>query len=212
MDPATPSSVPSEFALLVTALGGVPDFRKRQGKLHPLSGTLALVVLGLMAGSRSLSAIRRFGRCHPEVLDPLGLRAVPSVATLSRILAGVEPATVRTALRVFAASVVAARHVAPTVVAMDGKALRGVYDAAEPALLLHLFAQQSAIVLDQVAVGPLRDEVRAAETWITTLAEAFPGLAVLTADALYADRDLCAAIVAQEYAYLLRLKKTSPSC
>jgi hypothetical protein len=84
--------------------------------------------------------------------------------------------------------------------------------ATEPALLLHLFAQQSAIVLDQVAVGPVRDEVRAAEAWITTLAETFPGLTVLTADALYADRDLCAAIVAQEYAYLLRLNKTNRPC
>jgi hypothetical protein len=212
MEPAPSSSVSSEFAQLVSALGSVPDFRKRQGKLHPLPGSLALVVLGLMAGRRSLSAIRRFGRSHPEVLDPLGLRAVPSVAILSRILAGVEPTAVRAALRSFAAGVAGSRQVEPTVVAMDGKALRGVHDATEPALLLHLFAQQSAIVLDQVAVGPVRDEVRAAEAWITTLAETFPGLTVLTADALYADRDLCAAIVAQEYAYLLRLNKTNRPC
>lgn len=208
-EPAGSSPVSEEFALLVAALEGVPDFRNRRGKLHPLAGTLALVVLGLMGGCRSLSAIRRFGRGHPEVLAPLGLRAAPSVATLSRILAGVEPAAVRAALRAFARAVAGARRAAPAVVAMDGKALRGVHDAAEPALLLHLFAQQGALVLDQLAVGPLRDEVRAAEAWIATLAREFPGLAVLTSDALYAERDLCAAIVAQEYAYLLRLKKTS---
>lgn len=208
-EPAGSSTVAEEFALLVEALGRVPDFRKRRGKLYPLPGALALVVLGLMAGCRSLSAIARFGRSHPAALAPLGLRSTPSVPTLSRILAGVEPAAARAALRAFARAVADARRVAPTVVAMDGKALRGVHDATEPALLLHLFAQQGALVLDPVAVGPLRDEVRAAEAWIARLAQEFPGLAVLTADALYADRDLCAAIVAQECAYLLRLKKTS---
>ncbi len=76
----------------------------------------------------------------------------------------------------------------------------------------HLFAQQSALVLDQLTVGAVKDEVHAAERWITTLAATFPGLTVLTADALSADRDLCAAIVAREYAYLIRLKKTNSVC
>lgn len=40
------------------------------------------------------------------------------------------------------------------------------------------------------------------------MASLFPGLTVLTADALSADQDLCAAIVGQDYAYLLKLKKT----
>jgi DDE_Tnp_1-associated len=64
-------SASDEFALLMTALAQVADFRKPQGKHHPLPGVLALVVLGLMADCRSLSAIRRFGRCHPEVLPTL---------------------------------------------------------------------------------------------------------------------------------------------
>ena len=75
---------------------------------------------------------------------------------------------------------------------------------------LHLFAQERALVLDQLTVGSVKDEVRAPQRWITTLAETFPGLRVLTADALNANCDLCAAIVAQEYAYLIRLKK--PAC
>lgn len=206
------SSVPAEFALLVCALEGVPEFRDGRGRRHPLAGTLALVVLGLMAGCRSLSAIRRFGRGHPAVLAPLGLARTPSVATLSRILAGVDAGAVRAALRAFAGAAAAARATAVEVVALDGKTLRGVHEGDDPAHVLHVFAHRGALALDQVAVGPLADEVGAAEAWIATLAREFPGLAVLTADALYADRDLCAAIVAQDYAYLLRLKKTSPRC
>ena len=203
------SSTAPEFALLVASLAQIPEFRKRQGKLHPLAATLALVVLGLMAECRSLSAIMRFGRAHPEVLPELGLRRVPSVPTLSRILAGVSPEVVRDALRAFSRALAEQRAASVAVVAVDGKCLRGAHETNAPAHVLHLFAQESALVLDQLGVRSVREEVGAAERWIRTLAGSFPGLAVLTADALYADRDLCAAIVAQEYAYLIRLKKTN---
>jgi len=209
---AETATAATEFAELVAGFARVPDFRKPQGKLHPLPGVLALVVLGLMGECRSLSAIRRFGRSHPEIVPALGLRSVPSVPTLSRVLAGVAPAAVREALRSFARALTAARGTSVGVVAMDGTTLRGVHEGAGPTHLLHLCAQESALVLDQVTVGSVKDEVRAAERWITTLVETFPGLRVLTADALYADRDLCAAIVAQEYAYLIRLKQTSMRC
>ena len=115
MPPAMPphegAPVADEFALLVASLAGIPDVRKRKGKRHPLPGVLALVVLGLMAESRLLSAIRRFGCCHPEVLPALGLRRVPSVPTLSRVLAGLRPDALRDALRDFARALAVARDV-----------------------------------------------------------------------------------------------------
>ena len=210
-----PSMVPDEFALLVACLAPIPDVRKPQGKRHPLTGVLALVVLGLMGECRSLSAIRRFGRCHPEVLSALGLRSVPSVPTLSRVLAGLRAEALRDALRDFTRALAVEREATMgvvAVVAVDGKTLRGVHEGESPAHLLHLFAHESGLVLDQLLVDSVRDEVTAAQRWIETLAQTFPGLRVLTADALYADRDLCATIVGQEYAYLIRLKKTSARC
>lgn len=197
-----------EFALLRAQLATIPDFRKAKGKQYVLADVLSLVVLGLMAGCRSLSAISRYGKCHPEMVPQLGLRAVPSVPTLSRILAGVAPTEVRNALRGFAGDLLEYRRVTPTVVAIDGKSLRGVHEGAKPAHVLHLFAVQSDVVLDQVPVASVRGEVPAAEAWITSLAKTFPGLEVLTADALYANQDLCAAIVAQDFDYLIKLKKT----
>jgi hypothetical protein len=38
----------------------------------------------------------------------------------------------------------------------------------------------------------------------------FPGLTILTGDALYVEQDLCAAVVAGQRDYVLRLKKTNP--
>lgn len=199
------------FACLLRHLGLVADHRHARGRVHPLPGVLGLVVLGLLAGCRSLSAIHRYAAIHPEVLAPLGLRRVPSIPTLSRVLGGVTPADLRTALRAFTTELAQTQAADLAVVAVDGKTLRGVHEDDAPAQVLHLFAQEAALVLDQVLCGPVKGEVAATATWITTIAQHFPGLEVLTADALYAAQDLCAAIVAQDFDYLVRLKQTSPS-
>lgn len=205
--PHTRSAVADEFAVLVDILRTVPEFRKRKGPRHPLPGVLGLVVLGLMANCRSLSAISRYARIHPDILPVLGLIRPPSVPTLSRVLAGVDPGQVRIALLEFTRALLTTRTQVPDVVALDGKCLRGVHEGELPAHVLHVFGHEAGVVLDQLLVPSARDEITAAEQWIATVAAQFPGLSVLTADALDADQDLCATIVAQDYAYLLRLKK-----
>lgn len=207
--PPTPA-IADEFAVLLRHLQTVPEFRRRRGIRHPLAGVLGLTVLGLMAGGRSLSVIHRYGTIHPEVVVPLGLRRSPSVPTLSRMLGGIVPAELRAALLGFTQELAQDRQADLTAVAIDGKTLRGVHEDNEPAQVLHSFAQEAGLVLDQVGLSSRREEVTAAEAWIATVADQFPGLAVLTFDALYGDQDLCKAIVAQDFAYLIRLKKTNP--
>jgi hypothetical protein len=204
------SSVPEEFALLVAAFAAITDTRFARGKVHPLPGVLALVVLGLMADCRSLSAISRFGQIHPEVLAPLGLRRSPSVATLHRLLRRVAVAEVRTALAAFTRQLLATRTGQPDigVVAVDGKTLRGVWEGGEQLHVVQVFAHRSALALDQVAVATVPDETGAAQDWLAQVAATFPGVRVLTGDALYAERDLCAAVVDGHRDYVLRLKKT----
>jgi hypothetical protein len=207
------STVPEEFALLVASFAAITDPRFARGKVHPLPGVLALVVLGLMAGCRSLSAISRYGQIHPEALAPLGLRRSPSVATLHRLLRQVSVPEAREALAAFTRQVLAARtgQADVGVVAVDGKTLRGVWEGGAQLHVLQVFAQTSALSLDQVAVATVPDETLAAQDWLASVAETFPGLSVLTGDALYAERDLCAAVVAGPRDYVLRLKKTNPS-
>lgn len=207
--PAT-STVPEEFALLVAAFAAITDPRFARGKVHPLPGVLALVVLGLMAGCRSLSAISRYGQIHPEVLAPLGLRRSPSVATVHRLLRCVSVAEVRAVLRDFTRQLQQQRTAGTAVgtVAVDGKTLRGVWEGGKQLHLLHLFAHDSVLALDQLPVPSVPDETSAAQDWLATVAETFPGLSILTGDALYAEQDLCAAVVDGQRDYVLRLKKT----
>lgn len=209
--PTASLDIADEFACLMAQLRTVVDHRHARGRVHPLAGVLGLTVLGLLAGCRSLSAIHRYAAIHPEVLAPLALRRPPSIPTLSRVLGGVQPVELRAALAAFTAELAQRQGADLAVVAVDGKTLRGVHEDERPAHVLHLFAQEAALVLDQALCGPIRGEVTATAAWMATMAAQFPGLEVLTADALYADHDLCAAIVAQDFAYLMRLKQTSPT-
>ena len=208
--PTPATTVPAEFAVLLECLARVGDPRFARGKVHPLPGVLGLTVLGLMAGCRSLSAIGRFGQIHPEVLGPLGLRRSPSVATLHRLLGRVAVTEVRQALRAFAARLLAGRADAASAaaVAVDGKTLRGVREDDAQLHVLQVFAHEGALALDQVAAAPLRGEAAACAAWVAAMADAFPGLRVLTGDAVFAEQSLCAAIVADQRDYLVRLKKT----
>ena len=211
--PAT-SAVPEEFGLLVARFAALTDPRHARGKVHPLPGILALVVLvvlGLLAGCRSLSAISRYGTIHPEVLGPLGLRRSPSVATLHRLLGMATVAEVRAVVRAFAQDLLARRDppAAVSEVALDGKTLRGTHEDGTPLHVLRAFAQHAGLGLDQALAAPLRGEVSAATRWLDEVADAFPGLAILTGDALFAEQSLCAAVVAGQRDYVFRLKKTS---
>jgi hypothetical protein len=129
-----------------------------------------------------------------------------------RLLRQVSVAEARTALAAFARHLLAARtgRSAVGVVAVDGKTSRGVWQGNSQLHLLPLFAQTSALGLDQFAVGSALEETAAAQDWLATAAAAFPGLTILTGDALYVEQDLCAAVVAGQRDYVLRLKKTSP--
>jgi hypothetical protein len=204
------TSVAQEFALLRSCLATIPDPRYPRGRVHPLEGVLSLSVLALMADCRSLSSIHRFGELHPQVLELLDLRRSPSVATLARLLRRVSVAQVAEALRSFVQKLLEGRYLGePLVVAADGKTLRGVWEEGQQLGALHLFVHQAQLALDQVRTLYHVEEARATKTWLEELAGQFPGLAVLTGDALLADRDLCAAIVAQDQDYLVKLKKTN---
>ena len=107
-------------------------------------------VLGLMARCRSLSEIRRFGELHPEVLPGLKLRRSPSVPTLGRVLRGVSAAEVREARRTFTQQLLKMRGLEKGMtVAADGKSCRAVWEEGRQLGLVHLFAQEARVSLDQ---------------------------------------------------------------
>lgn len=92
----------AELDSLADAMLAVPDPRKRQGQRHRIDDLLALIVAGMLTGSRTLYAVTEWfwsGEAA-QVLDALDLRRVelPSHTTLWRLLRQIDLPTYEAAL------------------------------------------------------------------------------------------------------------------
>jgi predicted transposase YbfD/YdcC len=130
---------------LLTALAAVPDFRRRRGRRHELTGVLAIAACACLTGTTSYAAISEWctaqGRAVLDRLDqqPCG-RALPCESTLRRCLQTTDAPALDAAVAGWAGARLAAQqavaaHAADQlllpssagrrVIAVDGKTLRG---------------------------------------------------------------------------------------
>lgn len=170
-----------------------------------MSAVLGLAVVAVLAGMKSLEAISQFGRDRGSGLAfALGFRRAktPVKSMLSDLFRMLDRDAVEAAIQRW----LAARHTAGwEVVTMDGKALRGSAAGEVPAVhLLTAYASQAAAVLGQLAVGAKTNEHKVALELLGIL----PPLngAVVTADAMFTHRDVCAAIRGRGGDYVLPVK------
>ena len=131
-------------------------------------------------------------------------KGVPSADTLRRVMVALEP-------QAFAAcfqSWVGARASAlkGEIIAVDGKAIKGAYDAASrttPLYLLHVWATEQRLLLGQRAVGGAPGESPGAEAVLKLLT--LTG-AVVTGDANLCTKRVAQTVVAQGADYVVALK------
>ena len=120
---------------LLAAFATVPDPRASSGRRHPLPAILALSPAAMLSGARSLYAIAQWGRLQPPgVVRALGFTrpGTPCVATLHRLFRRLDAGAFEAALAIWAQ-----RHVGPgVVIAVDGKALRGIHGEELPGVRL----------------------------------------------------------------------------
>lgn len=193
---------------LADVLADIPDPRSRHGRVHPLGAVLGLVVLGLLMGKRSLSAIARLGRNYgPPLAHALGFRRgkTPAKSTLSEILRDTDAQAVEDAL---ARWVGARLPEGIAQLALDGKAVRGSRDGEFPGQhLLAAYAPQAEAVLAQMRVDGKTNEHKAALRLLGILP--LSGR-VVTGDAMFCQRDLAEKVVGGGGDYVFVVKDNQP--
>jgi DDE_Tnp_1-associated/Transposase DDE domain len=194
---------------LTEALAAIPDPRSRRGRRFPLLPCLCLVVLGLLAGRKSLKAIlemrENFGDGLPLALGFPRSR-FPSADALSELLSRLDPDAVEAALSAWVLS-----RLAPDdarVLAIDGKILRGSRDGLIPGHhLIAAYAPDAEAVLAQMRVDAKTNEHKAALELLGLLP--LKG-AIITGDAMFCQRDVAKAIDDAGGDYVLTVKANQP--
>ena len=196
---------------LFGCLEQLADPRKARGVRHPFQAILRLTLLGLVCGQTTMAHIALFARMHwPALKEPLGfLRDHPTHATtISRTLAGVPYEQLQSALTGWVARVVADQEVTASV---DGKWAKQSEDVSvNPLVMVNVLAHDLKLCLAQWPASEKRYEPGVLREQLGQLFERYPGLRLLTMDALYAERDLCQAIVGHGRDYLVRIKGNPP--
>jgi len=181
---------------LLSLFSQVADPRRGQGKMYPLAPILLFTVLSMLAGARSYRQVHAFIQAHLERLNAtfgVSLRRAPAYSSVRFILHGLDALEMERVFRAHAASLAdpAVQDVIiPAAVALDGKTLRGSFDAfhdRKAAHVLSAFAADGQIILGHVAVAEKSNEIPAAQEMIASL-----GLQgrLFTLDAMHCQKNL----------------------
>ena len=192
---------------LVDVLAEVPDFRKSQGRRHPLPAILALACAATLCGYKSYGAMAAWGKNYGhELAEALGFARgkTPAVGTLHTVFRSLDKKALEQALATWAECVLAAlpkhdqkrdQKEGPPALALDGKTLCGSKN--QGACDVHLLSAVShglGLTLFQEAVSDKTNEITAAQTVLASLV--LEGR-VVTMDALLTQKAIAETIVAK---------------
>ena len=163
---------------LLEILRSIPDRRRAEGRRFDLAIVLLYAVLGMVAGANSYRQMHEFIRVHRRRLNEafgLALRCAPSYTGLRDILQGVDPKALEAAFRAHASSMTSTAPPTPeglVAIAVDGKTLRGSFDAfadKKAAHMLSALRHADQIVLGHLMVGEKSNEIPTAPELIEAL-------------------------------------------
>jgi len=202
---------------LYAVLSQIPDPRHRRGTIYSLGAILTLISIAMLCGCRSLAAIAQWGIDYNHLVAHLGFCRRKRDGTAYRTPCTSELHTVLAALPadVFEAALTrwiltcGILDLEQRVVAIDGKTLRGSQGHQLPGVhLLAAYSRDVEAVLAQLAVPGQTNEHKTA----LQLLKLIPLKGTLiTGDAAFTQRDLCAAVIAGGGDYFLTVKDNQPT-
>ncbi|HWV25518.1 MAG TPA: ISAs1 family transposase [Thermomicrobiales bacterium] len=213
---------------LAAAFATVPDPRRAASVRYPLPAILAMTVAAILANHLSVLAISEWAARQTEpVLTALGFPTVetPCQSTLQRLFAKLDGSALSMVLAIAMvptatppeATDAAERVMSFQGVAIDGKAHRGRLRFAGggcPIHALSAYCHTTGVVLAQEPILAPTDTDRG-EAELTVAPILIDRLAwrgrVLTGDALFCQRELCAQVLRAGGDYLLAVKANQPT-
>jgi predicted transposase YbfD/YdcC len=196
---------------LLAVLARVTDPRHRRGVRHRLAVILGLAVCAVLAGARSFTAIAEWAADADEhTLARLGVTGpVPSESTFRRTLQRLDADAFDDLAGRWAQQRTAPGPGRRRAIAVDGKTLRGsAHGGAGGRHLLAALDHTRGVVLGQVEVGAKTNEI---PLFTTLLDRVDIQDAVVTADAMHAQRDHAEYLTARGAHYLLTVKGNQPA-
>ena len=195
---------------LMELLEGLHDPRGAKGKRHPLSALLGLAVVGTLAGMNSYEAIVQFGKERGwEFLQHLGFTTKWGLckATYSRVFRRIDVVEFEARVGRWIQGQLGpgdAPHIA-----IDGKTARGSRDGGTPGVhLVSAYAPNVKAVLAQLRVDAKTNEHKAALELLGVLP--LRGK-IVSGDAMFTHRDVCAEVVKGGGDYVLPVKENQPT-
>ena len=210
-------SAESEALSVYQALEQLADKRRAQGKRYSLALLLTCVLLAKMAGETTLQAITEWVRLRSTWLQhvlPETRTEFPCAATYSKVLRGVDPEQINQILMDLLTRARASMKVDDEQmhVVLDGKTLRGTQGhLSEDQKKMHhvnLYEAKTGVVLKQHMVAEKQGELTRMKEFLTpTLLKG----RIISADALYTQKQFCQEVIASGGHYLLFVKLNQPT-
>ena len=191
-------------------LARVADPRHRRGVRHQLAGILGLALCAVVAGARSFTAIAEWAAdADGQTLHVLGVTGVvPSESTFRRTLQRLDADAFDDLAGAWAQQATVPGPGQRRLIAVDGKTLRGSASGANPGdHLLSALDHVHGAVLGQVEVGAKTNEI---PMFPLLLDRADITGAVITADAMHAQRGHATYLTGRGAHYVLTVKRNQP--
>lgn len=198
------------MASLMDILGEIPDPRQGNAQRHDLLDMLTIALVASVCGAESCVDFAEFAEDREPLLrEFLRLEnGLPSHDTFSRVFRLLDPAAFGRAFEAFLDDL---GTEGGGVLAIDGKTLRRSFDRAAGRSPLHVvtaFGAGARVAIGQRRVAEGENEILAARALLETLA--LDGLLV-TADAMHAQAETAALVLARGGDYLFALKDNRPA-
>jgi hypothetical protein len=183
------------FHRFLDFLSTIPDPRRAEGKRYEQRYVLLFAILAIVTGANSYRGIRTFIRTHRVRLNKafgLHWKHPPAHTSLRTIISGLDAAAVERAFRRHAAELNAVKSskagAVCRVLALDGKVLKGSFDAFHDSAakqVLSAFAADTALVLAHIEIDEKSNEIPAAQR---LLEELDVGDHIVTCDAMHCQK------------------------